>query len=120
VPYYLVFYPEAEDLTLYHHNGKKYVTVKPNKRGRYAISELEIEVKILDGWVRFWYQGQLLPLPADMQRELDAANRRAREADRRAADLQRRLELAEQELARFRTLGQPLANRKNNGPKSGR
>ena len=84
--------------------------------------------------MRFGYQGQLLPLPADMQRELDAANRRANEADyrataadrradeagRRAADLQRRLELAEQELARFRSCPQPPANRKNNRPKRGR
>ena len=134
VPYYLVFYPEAEELTLYRHNGKKYVTVKPNRHGRYPLPELDIEVKILDGWVRFWYQGRLLPLPADMQRELDAANRRASEADqraseadqraseadRRAAALQRRLESAERELARFRTSGQPPANRKNHGPKSGR
>jgi Uma2 family endonuclease len=34
VPYYLVFYPEAQDLTLYRHTGKKYVSVKPNKEGR--------------------------------------------------------------------------------------
>src|SRR2546421_1175276 len=74
VPYYLVFYPEAEDLTLYHLKGKKYVTVKPNKHGRYQIPSLEIEVKIQDGWVRFWYQGRLLPLPAELQRDLDAAN----------------------------------------------
>lgn len=127
VPYYLVFYPEAEDLTLYHLRGKKYVTVKPNKHGRYQIPSLEIEMKILDGWVRFWYQARLLPLPAELQRDLDAANHRANEADRRAneadnraAELQRRLELAEQELAKFRALGQPPLNRKNNGAKPGR
>jgi len=133
VPYYLVFYPEDEDLTLYHHKGKKYVTVKPNKQGRYAIPPLEIEVAILDGWVRFWYKGRLLPLPAELQHELDEANRRAEEADRRAneadrranaadnraAELQRSLELAEQELAKFRA-GQPPPNRKNNGTKPGR
>jgi Uma2 family endonuclease len=139
VPDYLVFYPEAEDLTLYRHNGKKYVTVKPNKHGRYPVPPLEIEMKILDGWVRFWHQGRLLPLPAELQREFDAANRRANEAERRAteadnraadlqrrateadnraADLERRLEQAEQELARLRASKQPPPNRKNNGPKS--
>jgi Uma2 family endonuclease len=49
-PYYLVFHPEAEELTLYHHNGKKYTTVKPNKHGRHAIAELDIEF-------RFWMVG---------------------------------------------------------------
>jgi hypothetical protein len=134
VPYYLVFYPEAEDLTLYHHNGKKYVTVKANKHGRYPIPRLEVEVKILDGWVRFWHKGRLLPLPAELQQEFDAANRRANEAERRAteaerrateadnraADLQQRLERAEQELARLRASRQLPPNRKNNGPKSSR
>ena len=127
VPYYMVFYPEAEELTLYHHDGKNYVTVKPNKHGRYPITPLEMEVKILDGWVRFWHKGRLLPLPAELQREFDAANRRANEAERRAteadnraADLQRRLERAEQELARLRASRQPPPNRKNNGPKSSR
>jgi len=125
VPYYLVFYPEAEDLTLYRHNGKKYVTVKPDKHGRYPIPPLEIEVMILDGWVRFWHKGRLLPLPTELQREFDAANRRANEAERRAteadnraADLERRLERAEQELARLRASQQPPPNRKNSGPKS--
>jgi len=125
VPYYLVFYPDALDLTLYHHDGKKYVTLKPNKHGRYPIAPLEIEVKILDGWVRFWHKGRLLPLPAELQREFDAANRRASEAERRAtqadnraADLERRLERVEQELARLRASQQAPPNRKNNGPKS--
>jgi Uma2 family endonuclease len=117
VPYYLVFYPEVEDLTLYRHQGKKYVTVKPNKHGRYPIPALEIEVTILDGWVRYWYKGRPLPLPAELQQELDAANRRANEADQRANELQRRLQLAEQELASLRALGQPAPNRKNNGEK---
>ena len=37
VPYYLLFYPDNLDLTLYHHNGRKYVTVLPDDRGRHAI-----------------------------------------------------------------------------------
>jgi Uma2 family endonuclease len=139
VPYYLVFYPEDQELTLYHLKGKKYVSVKPNKNGRYAIQDLELEVALLDGWVRFWYQGDLLPLPADLQRDLDEARRRAEaeklraeaeklraeaeklradEADRRADTLQRRLEEAERELAQIRAQAQPPPPRRNNGPKS--
>ena len=40
VPYYLIFYPDDQELTLYHLRGKKYVSVKPNKHGRYPIRGL--------------------------------------------------------------------------------
>jgi Uma2 family endonuclease len=124
VPYYLVFYPETQDLTLYRHNGRKYVTVKPNRQGRYPIPKLDLEVGLLDGWVRYWYQGQLLPLPADLQNALDAARqelaemtrrveeekhraeeekRRAEEEKRRADELQQRLAAVESELAALRS-----------------
>jgi Uma2 family endonuclease len=116
VPYYLVFYPDSQDLTLYRHNGRRYVTVKPNGNGRYPVPELEMEVGLLDGWVRYWYQGELLPLPEELQRELDEARRRADDEKRRADDekrraddekrradaLEERLATAEQELARLR------------------
>src|SRR6185437_6081975 len=52
VPYYLVFYHDNQDLTLFHHQGQKYVTKRPNRRGRLAIRKLEMEVALLDGWVR--------------------------------------------------------------------
>jgi Uma2 family endonuclease len=136
VPFYLVFYPDNQELTLYRHTGKKYVTVKPNKHERYAIPRLDVEVGLLHGWVRYWYQGELLPLPADLQRELDEARRRADEekqradeekqradeekqrADeekQRADELQRRLEAAERELGQYRTPGKPDAARRQNG-----
>lgn len=109
VPYYLVFYPDSQDLTLYRHNKRKYVTVKPNGNGRCSIPELDLEVALLDGWVRYWHRGELLPLPADLQRDLDAARRRAddekRRADdekRRADELQERLSAAERQLAELR------------------
>jgi Uma2 family endonuclease len=109
VPYYLIFHPEKQELTLYRHNGRRYVTVKRNVRGRYAIPELDLEVAILDGWVRYWYQGELLPLPADLQKELDEAlakieevERQAYNQKRRADELQQRLEAAERELAELR------------------
>ena len=70
VPYYLLFYPDNQELTLFHHNGEKYVTVLPNERGRLSLPELEMEVTLLDGWARYWYRGELLPLPADLQRDL--------------------------------------------------
>jgi Uma2 family endonuclease len=142
VPYYLIFYPETQDLTLYRHTGKKYGTVKPNKEGRHAIPELELELGLLEGWVRFWYQGELLPLPADLQRSLDEARRRAEEekrradtersraeeekrrADtersraeeekRRADELQRRLEEMQRELAQYQAQASTPRARRNN------
>jgi Uma2 family endonuclease len=94
VRYYLAFYPDGQELTLFRHTGRKYVTVKPNERGRYAIPELEIEVALHDGWVRYWYQGELLPLPADLQRDLDEARREAEEAKRQAEREKRRADRA--------------------------
>jgi hypothetical protein len=116
VPYCLQFLLETLELTLYRHNKRKYVTVRPNAHGRYPIPDLDLEVGLLDGWVRYWYKGELLPLPADLQRDLDAARREAeaarREADAarrqaeeekgRAEELQRRLEAVEKELAELR------------------
>ncbi len=84
VPYYLVFYPDSEDLTLYHLKASKYRTVKPNDQGRYAIPELKLEVAILDGWVRLWLEGELLPLPADLQREVDQLKEQLAEGRRQA------------------------------------
>jgi len=90
VPYYLLFVPEEQDLTLYHHTGKKYTTVKPNEHGRLAVPELELELGLLDGWVRYWFRGELLPLPAELRRERD--------------QVRQRLAQAEQEIARLRAL----------------
>jgi Uma2 family endonuclease len=75
VPYHLLFYPDEQELTLYRHSGKKYVTVLPNAAGRYAIPELELEVALLEGWARFWFRGELVPLPADLQGEWEEERR---------------------------------------------
>jgi Uma2 family endonuclease len=90
VPYYLIFYPDAQELTLYQYTGEKYVSVKPNSRGRLAIPTLRLEVALLDGWTRFWYEGELLPLPAELQGELVEARRQVADEKRRADDEKRR------------------------------
>jgi Uma2 family endonuclease len=73
IPYYLLFEPEVQKLTVFRLSGKKYVAVKPNPAGRLAIPPLKLEVALLDGWVRFWFEGELLPLPGDLMKERDAA-----------------------------------------------
>jgi Uma2 family endonuclease len=95
VPYYLLFYPEDQELTLYRHNGRKYVSVKPNAEGRLAIAELDLEIGIHEGWARYWYQGQLLPLPAELQRDLEQERREKEEYRRRAEQSEQRAEQSE-------------------------
>jgi hypothetical protein len=102
VPYYLLFSADDKVLTLYRHNKRRYVVARFNKHGRYPIRELDLEVGLLDGWVRYWYEGALLPLPADLQRDLDESRRQVEAEKRRADELQQRLDAAERELAELR------------------
>jgi Uma2 family endonuclease len=144
VPYYLLFYPDNPEVSLFRLKGKKHISVKPNRQERYPLPELELEVSLLDGWVRYWYQGELLPLPADLQHELAEARQQAAEARAQAAEAQRRADKAaeraaaeqrraddlqrrvaeeqharrtlEEELARLRAqTGHPSPRRKNGG-----
>jgi Uma2 family endonuclease len=102
VPYYLLFYPDNQELTLFRHTGRKYRTVTANEHGRYPIPELDLEVGLVEGWVRYWYKGELLPLPADLLRELQQAREQARVAAERA----RRAEEHNERLrAQLRALG---------------
>jgi Uma2 family endonuclease len=113
VPYYLTFYPDEQELTLYHYTGEKYVSVKPNRRGRFAIPRLKLELALLDGWVRFWHDGELLPLPAELQRDLDDAQRRIAEEKQRADEANRRADKearrAEEEKRRAEEAGRHAA-----------
>jgi len=102
VPYYLVFYPDTQDMTLYHHDGERYHSVKPNENDRVEIPELTMEMGLLDGWVRFWFRGELLPLPADLQRELDQTRVQLKKAQQRANKAEQRANKAEQQLAEDR------------------
>ena len=92
VPYYLLFYPDARELTLFHLRIRKYRSVKPNEHGRLPIKELDVEAALLEDWVRFWYRGELLSLPADLQRDLDETRRQLRRMKRRADEEAKRAE----------------------------
>jgi hypothetical protein len=109
VPYYLLFYPDNQEMTLYRRGSRRYISVKPNGNDRLAVAELEVEVGLLDGWVRYWFRGQLVPLTGELhqdllqtRRALENERRRADDANRRADDFERRLEAVEKELARLR------------------
>jgi hypothetical protein len=95
VLYYLMFASDSQEMTLYRHDGEKYVSVKPNARGRCEIPELELEVGLHDGWMRFWLRGEMLLLPAELQAQI--------QRERRELQKMREARLAaEQENARLR------------------
>jgi Uma2 family endonuclease len=96
VPYYLLFYPDTQDLTLFRHSGQRYVSVTPNAGRRLALPELDLELALLDGWVRFWYQGKLLPLPADLQRQLNKTRQQLRQSRKQNRQLQEQNQQAEE------------------------
>ena len=113
VPYYMLFVPDQQELTLYHHTGERYVSVPPDQQGRHALARLELAVGLLDGWVRYWFRGELLPLPGELQNALDRAIQDRDAANRRADAADRRADAAEKELAQVR------ARLENRGPRNG-
>jgi Uma2 family endonuclease len=102
VPYYLLFYPDNQELTLFRLSGRKYRTVTASAAGRYPIPQLELEVALLDGWVRYWYKGELLPLPADLLHQLQQAREAVRQAQEQARFAEEQARQA-QEQARLAT-----------------
>ena len=86
MPYYMLFYPDSLDLSLFRLKEGRYAAVLANEQGRHPIPELEMEVALLDDWVRYWFRGKLLPLPADLLRDLTESNRRLQDADQRAEE----------------------------------
>ncbi|MHB1426057.1 MAG: Uma2 family endonuclease, partial [Gemmataceae bacterium] len=116
VPYYLIFYPDEQELSLYRLTKRKYVSVKPNSEDRLVLEKLDLEIALLEGWCRFWHCGKLLPLPADLLRELEQKDRiidqekqradqekqRADQEKQRADQEKQRAEAAERELELLR------------------
>ena len=69
VPYYLIFHPDEQELLLFRLNKRrgKYISVHPDDEGRYAIPDLDLGMAVLDGWVRFWWNGELLSVPTELR-----------------------------------------------------
>jgi Uma2 family endonuclease len=94
VPYYTLFYPETLDLTTYKMmRSRKYSTLRPEASFRCRIAELDIEIGLVDGWLRYWFREKLLPLPVEMAEQLEEAHteleRKDREIERLKAELDR-------------------------------
>jgi hypothetical protein len=105
VPYYLVFYPDADELTLFRLGAKGYAAVHANAAGRLAIPELDLEVALHEGWVRYWFRGELLPLPGDLLRQLHAVRAQLDSARTQLTTAGQQLIATEQKLT---TAGQQL------------
>ena len=71
VRYYLSFDFDRQDLRLCRHDGERYVRLEPDITGRVAIEELDLLIGLHETWIRFWYQGQLLPLPRELKQQLE-------------------------------------------------
>lgn len=102
VPYYLLYYPDNEELSVFRMATDGYATVTPVASGRLPIPELELEVALLDRWVRFWFRGELLPLPGDLLQERDAERTARLAAEQRAATVEAENARLREELARAR------------------
>lgn len=98
VPYYLVAYPEEKRFTLYRLTDGGYADVPPNESGRFPVPELEVEVGMHDGWMRFWFGCELVKTPAEMYQELQAL--RAEHQTRLAVEAE--IARLREELARVR------------------
>ncbi|MDB5306495.1 MAG: hypothetical protein JWO38_697 [Gemmataceae bacterium] len=66
VPYYILINTDKKELTVFRMSSERYVAVPPNDAGRLPIPQLELEVALLDGWVRYWFRGEILPLPGEL------------------------------------------------------
>lgn len=76
VPYYLLFEPDRQALSVYRHDGQHYVRMEPDVHGRVGIDELDLEIALKDRWVRFWYQGELLPIPGEWVEQVNGLTNR--------------------------------------------
>jgi hypothetical protein len=122
VPYYLLFYPDTQDLTLYRSVDRRFLAVQPNPNGRLPIPALEMEVAILDGRVRYWFRGELLQLPGDLMLKLDETTRLLSAERKRANDLENTLAAErearaamERELEQLRSATRSSSQLKPNG-----
>jgi Uma2 family endonuclease len=102
VPYYLLFDLDQIAIRLYRWTPQGYEAVPPNELGRLVIPELELEVALVGDWMRFWFRGDLVPLPAELLTGLETERQARRYAQEQARAARHQAEVArfQAELAR--------------------
>ncbi|MGL4553758.1 MAG: Uma2 family endonuclease [Gemmataceae bacterium] len=99
VPYYLLGYPDNEEMTLFALRGAKYQAVVPDDAGRVAIPELEVQAGLINEYVRFWFRGELLPRGYDIPDILDRKDQQITERDQQISERDQRLSERDQQLS---------------------
>lgn len=115
--YYLIFEPEIKEIVLFRLNRRRTLqSQKPNEAERYTIPELELEIGLHDDWMRFWFRGHLLPMPAELAetlaltqqqlgqsvQKLGAAEQKLGATEQRLGQTEQKLSAAEAEIARLK------------------
>jgi Uma2 family endonuclease len=115
VPYCLMFNPDEQDLRMYRYNGEGYVRMEPDSRGRMRIDQLDLEVGLLDGWVRYWHKGELLPLPEELVRDSERLRQSLKETqdqvNQQAELLQHKDEILAEQAAELRKRDEQVRQR---------
>jgi Uma2 family endonuclease len=52
-PYCVIHHPERRDLRVFHHEEGRYVQMEPDSHSRVSVPELDLELGIKEGWMRF-------------------------------------------------------------------
>jgi Uma2 family endonuclease len=100
MPHYLMFEPEKKLIILHRWSARagRLVSVPANAAERFPIPKLELEVGLHDDWMRFWFRGELLPLPAELKETLDRTAKELQAKQRELATARQKLGAAEQKL----------------------
>lgn len=91
IPHYLIFDPRDPrrlKATMFRHTGEASEEEPRNERSRWEIPERDLEVGLHEGWIRFWYRGELLPSHLD-QANLLETQRKELETQRTELDATR-------------------------------
>jgi hypothetical protein len=71
ITYSLVFDADRRSVTGYHlTRPRRYVPLKCDEWNRLAVPELDLEVLVRDGWMRYWFRGELMPLATELAERL--------------------------------------------------
>lgn len=89
VPYYVICDPQKSKLEVHHLQDDGYVRLEPGLNNRVSVPELDLEIGLLNGWMRFWHRGELLPIPAESERQKEALQRDKKALQRHKKALQR-------------------------------